>query len=255
MKQGIRHYIDLITVLTQKELKVRYKNSFLGYFWSIGHPLALSLVFFMAFKIFMKVRIEDYTLFLITGLFPWQCLSNSINIAPGIFLGNATIIKKVNFPRNLIPFTQVLQDMLNFVFAIPVIVLFLLIYNKTPSVTWLYGVPCLLVLQFMITYGGSLILSSANLFFRDLERLTFIFTTLLFYFTPVLYPETMVPERYRIYMELNPLAPLMISWRNLFMDGTLNPTYLAISLLYSILILGAGLLVYRSLSWRFAEVL
>jgi len=251
----IRHYIDLIIVLTQKELKIRYKNSFFGYLWSIGHPLAFGFVFFVAFKIVIRIEVEDYALFLIAGLFPWQWFSNSVNAAPLLFLGNTSIIKKVNFPRNLIPFTQVLQEMIHFVFAIPVIVLFLSVYHKAPSFSWLYGIPILLVIQFLMTYGFSLIVSSANLFFRDLERLSIIFTTLLFYFTPIIYPEEMIPGKYKPLINLNPLSALMLSWRKLFLNGTLDLSYLAIGLGYAMLSFTVGYCVYKKLSWKFAEVL
>lgn len=255
MNLKIQHYIDLIMVLTQKEIKVRYKSSFFGYLWSIGQPLAFAFVFFIAFKVVMKIQMEDYALFLIAGLFPWQWFANSVNAAPTIFLGNASIIKKVNFPRNIIPLTTVLQDMIHFVLSIPVIVLFIFIYHKSPSFSWLYGIPILLGIQFLMTYGISLIVSSINLFFRDLERLTVIFMTLLFYFTPIIYPETMIPEKYKTLINLNPLAPLMISWRNLFLNGTLELPYLATSLLYALLALALGYIIYRKLSWKFAEVL
>lgn len=255
MNLKIQHYIDLVIVLTQKEIKVRYKSSFLGYLWSIGHPLAFATVFFIAFKIVLRIQVENYALFLIAGLFPWQWFANSVNASPLLFLGNASIIKKVNFPRNIIPFTAVLQDMIHFVLSIPVIVLFMFIYHKSLSLTWLYGIPVLLSIQFVITYGVSLIVSSLNLFFRDLERLTVILMTLLFYFTPVIYPETMIPERYKPLINLNPLAPLMISWRNLFLNGTLESASLIILLAYSLMILLLGYQVYRKLSWKFAEVL
>lgn len=255
MKGQMQHYIDLITVLTLKEIKVRYKNSFFGYLWSILHPLAFALVFFIAFKVVMRIQVENYTLFLIAGLFPWQWFTNSVNVSPTVFLMNASIIKKVNFSRNIIPFTVILQDMIHFIMSIPVIVLFLFLYDKSPSLTWLYGLPILLGLQFFMTYGISLMLSSINLFFRDLERLTVIVTTLIFYFTPIIYPETMIPERYKDLIYLNPLALLAISWRNLFLNGRLEPTFLVISFGYSIFGFLLGYLVYKKLSWKFAEVL
>src|SRR4030043_1369754 len=181
MNSKIQHSIDLITVLTQKEMKVRYKSTFFGYLWSVAYPLAFALVFFIAFKVIMRIQIENYALFLIAGLFPWQWFSNSVNASPTVFLGNASIIKKVNFPRNTLPFMTVLQDMIHFILSIPVIVLFLFLYQKSPSLSWIYGIPLLLVIQFFLTYGVSLVVSSINLFFRDLERLTSIFMMLLFY--------------------------------------------------------------------------
>lgn len=250
-----RHYIDILFVLIQKDLKVRYKNTFLGYLWSIGNPLAFAIVFYIAFKIVVRIQVEDYVLFLISGLFPWQWFSNSVCAAPMIFLANTSIIKKINFPRELLPVTLVLQDMIHFMFSIPVIILFLFLYGKSPTLLWVYGIPMLLFIQFLLMCGICFIIASTNLFFRDLERLTAIAVMLLFYFTPIFYPESMVPEKFQQFLVLNPLAHLMINWRNMFLYGRINPIFLGISLVYSVATFVAGYTLYRKLSWRFAEVL
>jgi lipopolysaccharide transport system permease protein len=248
------YYRDLIFVLTQKEIKVRYKNTVLGYFWSITNPLLFAFVFYIAFKIILRVQMEDYALFLIAGLFPWQWFANSINASPVVLLGNASLIKKINFPRNILPFAMVLQDMIHFILSIPVIVLFMVIYGKSPALSWFYGIPLLLGIQFLMTYGLCLIVASANLFFRDIARFTDIFMTLMFYFTPIIYPETMIPIEYH-WVYFSPASALMISWRNLFLSGSLDPTSLAISFGYSLLSLTAGYMLFTRLSRRFAEVL
>ena len=255
MNRRLQYYIDLLLVLTQKDLKVRYKSSILGYLWSVGHPLAFALVFFVAFKVVVRIPIEDYALFLITGLFPWQWFANSVNASPMILLGNASIIKKVNFPRYFIILTQVIQDMIHFLLAIPVIIIFLFLYHKTPHISWLYGIPLLLTAQFFIIYGICLIIASTNLFFRDLERLTTIFTMLLFYFTPVFFDETMIPPQYRNFLYLNPLSLMIVNWRMLFLSGKIHILYLLGSYGYAVFMLSIGYFVYRKLSWKFAEVL
>lgn len=255
LKNKLVYYADLVFVLTQKEIKVKYKSSILGYLWSIGHPLAFAFVFFIAFKIIMRIQMEDYALFLITGLFPWQWFSNSIIFSPMIFLSNASIIKKINFSRHTIPFSIVLQDMVHFIFSIPVIVLFMFIYQRAPAVSWLYGIPILLLIQFIMTYGVVLVISSCNLFFRDLERMTSICITLLFYFTPVIYSENMIPEKFSYLINLNPLTPLMICWRKLLLTGKLDAVYLTVSIIYCLLVMIIGSIVYRKLSPKFAEVL
>lgn len=255
MTSRLRYYFDLISVLTRKELKVRYKNSLLGYIWSIANPLAFAFVYFIAFKVVMKIKMEDYSLFLIAGLFPWQWFSNSAIASTGVLLGNASVIKKVRFPRSVIPLAMVLQDMIHFLISVPVVIFFLFLFHKTPSFAWIYGIPVLLSIQLLITFGFSLILSSVNLFFRDIERLVLIIITLMFYFTPIIYSESMIPAKYEYMVILNPLAFLMISWRNLFLKGTLDAYYLVISFLYALLFFLSGCLVYKKLSYRFAEVL
>ena len=131
----------------------------------------------------------------------------------------------------------------------------MLIYNETPFLSWFYGVPILLAIQFVMLYGLSLIIASINLFFRDLERLIVIFLTFLFYVTPILYPASMIPQKYVHLIIYNPVAPLMISWRDLLMNGTLDMNYIGISLLYSLVMLIIGQIIYKKLSWKFAEVL
>lgn len=256
MKQSsFTYYKDLVIALTQKELKVKYKRSFLGYLWSIANPLALSLVFFIAFKIFMKIQIENYTLFLISGLFPWQWFSNSVNSSAMTLVGNAPLIKKVNFRREVLVIATVLNDMLHFILSIPIIIIFVFFYGITPSLMWLIGIPILLIIQFIITFGFAVAVSSINLFFRDIERIVFIITTLMFYITPIIYAENMVPDNFKGLILLNPLSILMVSWRNLFMRGMINPGDIAIAFLYSLIVFAIGYFIFRRLRWRFAEVL
>jgi len=250
-----RYYFDLVFVLTQKEMKVRYKNSFLGYLWSVAHPLLFALVFFVVFKIVMRLSMKNYTLFLICGLFPWQWFQNSVNLSPMMFQGNADIIKKVNFPTSTVAFASVMQDAIHFLLTIPVIIFFMLLYHQAPFASWIYGVPTLFVVQFTLTYGVSLGISSVSLFFRDLERLTLVLSMFAFYVTPVLYPETMIPSKYQSFIYLNPLAPLMIAWRSLFLDGVIPLTYLGFSMFYSLIAFLIGYSIYRKLSLRFAEIL
>jgi lipopolysaccharide transport system permease protein len=253
MNLATRHHIDLITVLTHKELTVRYKNSVLGFLWSIGHPLAMALVFFVAFKMVMRIQMEEYSLFLIAGLFPWQWFCNAVSASPLTLIGNASLIKKVSFPRAIIPLTLVLHDMIHFFMSLPVIVIFMLVYHKYPALSWIYGIPCLAIIQFILTYGVALALSSVNLFFRDLERLTVIFTNLLFYFTPIFYPETMVPDSLKPFLYANPMALLVSSWRSLFLTGQLPMFPVVLCLGESLLIFTIGYSIYQRLSWKFAE--
>lgn len=255
MDTRIQHYLDLIIVLTQKEMRVRYKNSLLGYLWCILLPLAFTLVYFIAFNVIMKVSVENFVLFLLAGIFPWQWFANSTNMSTMAFVGNVTLIKKVNFPRYLIPLSVVLQEGIHFVLSLPVLVAFLFYYDKSPSLTWFYGVPVLLFIQFLMVYGIALLVSVTNLFFRDMEKLTGIFVTLFFFLTPIVYSETMVPEKYRsILVTFNPFCSLIVSWRNLILNGTLEPAYTGISLFFAVSIFMAGYLVYHRLSWRIAEV-
>ena len=250
----LEYYIDLIQVLTLKEIKVRYKNSILGYLWSILNPLSLALVFYFAFKFVMKIKIENFALFLICGLFPWQWFSNSISASAGFLLANASLIKKVNFPKCFIPLSGVLNDTFHFLASLPVIFGFLFLYHFYPTFTWIYGIPLMILPQLLITYGGALIVSSVNLFFRDLERLIIIALNIIFYLTPIIYDISFVPERYRKFFLINPLYGIIENWRNIFMKGYIDWELYLISLIQAIFICLTGLFIFNKLSYRFAEV-
>ncbi len=251
----LSRYAELTFVLTKKEIKVRYKSYLLGYIWSIANPLAFAFVFYVVFHLVMKIQIKNYVLFLISGLFPWQWFSNSINASPATFLGNASLIKKIKFPRSSVVLAVVLQDAAHFVFALPVVVILLLAHGRLPAVTWLWGIPALMFVQLLLTFGLALFLATVNLFFRDMERLIAVIMVFVFYFTPVLYSDKMIPDKFRNLLTLHPVALLIISWRRLLLDGVVTVPYLEISLVHAVVIFFIGYMVYRKLTWRFAEVL
>ncbi len=204
----------------------------------------------------MRVQVPGvpYALFLIAGLFPWQWVANSINASPTIFLNNATLLKKVRFPRQILVAVTVLNDALHFTLAVPAITIFLFIYGLKPSWIWLVGIPIIAIAQFLTVYGIALALASTNLFFRDLERLTVLGVTFLFFLTPIVYSATMVPMQYRAILELNPIAPLILSWQQLFLSGSLDLELIVKSYISAGFFWGIGGLIYRRLCWRFAEV-
>ncbi len=250
----LEYYFDLIQVLTLKEIKVRYKNSIFGYFWSILNPLSLALVFYFAFKFIMKLNIENFALFLICGLFPWQWFANSVSASAGFLLANASLIKKVNFPKFFIPLAGVFNDTFHFLASLPVILGFLLLYHLYPGLSWSYGIPLMILAQLLITYGCALMVSSINLFFRDLERFIMIVLNIIFYLTPIIYDMSFVPERYRKLFLINPLYGVIQNWRLLFMKGYIDWELYLISLMHGILICGIGFYIFTKLSYRFAEV-
>jgi len=255
LSRDFSYYRDLILVLTAKEIKVKYKNSILGYVWSILNPLSMAVVFYFAFKFVMKISVENFALFLVLGLFPWQWFSNSVSSSSTVFLGNSSLIKKVNFPRYFIPLATVFNDAFHYIVSLPVIFGFVLFYNITPTFSWAYGIPLLVLSQFFITYGCALATSSINLFFRDLEKLVMIALNIFFYLTPIIYDISLVPEEFKDYFLLNPFFGIIEGWHNLFLKGYIDWPLYFISLFQSLTIFAVGFLIFKKLSWKFAEVL
>ncbi len=246
---------DLIVVLTEKDIKGRYKNSWLGYAWSVLNPLAFATVYYFAFGIFMRVQITDYPLFLVAGLFPWQWISHSMSAAPNIFVANATLLKKVRFARHVLVASAVLSDGLHFLMSIPVVLVFLTIYHVPPTWVWLIGVPVLAGIQLVMVYGVSLLVATLNLFLRDLDRLTILFMSFLFFLTPIAYTSAMVPLQYQNYLYLNPFAPLILNWQQLFLTGTLSGRGMLTASLMAVVMAGIGYGTYSKLAPKFAEVI
>ncbi len=171
MKYNLGYLFDLLVVITNKDLKVRYKSSMLGYLWSVANPLLFAMIYYFIFKLVMRVQIPNYTVFLITGLFPWQWFASSATNSLFSFIANAQIIKKTVFPRSVIPLSNVMMEGLHFLCTIPVIVVFLFVYGMTPSLSR-FGVYLSLLLAVIFTFGVSIIFSTLNLFFRDRSALS-----------------------------------------------------------------------------------
>jgi len=246
--------MDLLRVLVGKELLVRYKGSFLGYLWSVLHPLAFTAIFYVVFRHIVRLQVEHYALVLVTALFPWQWLQNSVNASPAWFLDNAPLIKKVRFPRWTLVLAGAFTDLTHFLFAVPVIIAFLLFEGFTPHVQWILWLPVLMLVQLLVAFGISLVIASLNLFLRDLERMTSLVMLVWFYATPILYPIDMVPAAYRPLIAGNPAGALILCWRGLFLEGHVPLGPLAAAAAGGVALTGLGAYVYRSLQWRFAEV-
>ena len=251
----ISRYYEIIAVLFTKELKVSYKHNILGYLWSIANPLAHAILFYFVFELVAKIQMENFALFLVTGLFPWQSISNSIVSAPGLLIGNRELIKKVAFPSVLINISSVLQIMFHYILSLPIIFVFVLLFNQQLSFWYILGIPILCVLHFLLCLSINVICSSLNVFFRDLERLAQVVVLFLFYFTPVVYSMDMVPDKYVYLINLNPISPMITSWRKLFLEHDINNQYLYFSIFWVLILCSFAYFIYKKLSWRFAESL
>lgn len=249
----LEYYRDLIVVLLQKDFTVRYKSTFLGYVWSVLNPLLFAMVYWFVFKVILKIQIPHYPLFLVSGVFFWQAFSNSLCSSSTAFIANAGLIKKLWFPRECLVLSGVLNDLLHFVLSIPVILLMMVHYHIAPTISWIWALPLLLVIQLLITYGFALMIATCNLFLRDIERLISIIVMTWLYLTPILYNEDMIPERFQWIKFVNPMTGIAINWRHLFMGMPLVPSFFLSSILWSFGVFGLGYWMYRSFNWKFAE--
>ena len=254
-RSSLARYVDLILTLTQKEIKIRYKSNVLGYFWSLANPLANAVVFYLAIQVFLRVEIDNYVIFLIIGLFAWQWFNNYLVGSCTIFLANASLIKKTVFPRFVLPVALNLQDAFHFAMSIPIIVGLLLYHNIPLHLGTLIGSFVVIPAQFMFLLGLGLVLSSVNLFLRDVERILMILLNMMFFLSPVIYPIDRVPEAYQKFVWMNPMTPIIEAWRGIFLEATVRWDYVGLAYMNAVIAMLLGTWAYRRLSWRFAEAL
>jgi len=247
---------DLMAVLVLKELRVRYKRTVLGYAWSLLQPLAFAAVYYLVFKQFIKIETGDldYTLFLICGLFAWQWFSNGVVASTVALISNGPLITKVSFPRVYAVLSGVLNDLVHFLLASPVVFGFVFWFGGRAYGSWLWLLPMLLLIQGVLVLGLSLLLAAATLFLRDLERLTSIGMLMLFHLTPVVYPATLIPERFLGWVSWNPMFGLIVSWRDALLTGRVDFGVLSVSMVGAASALVLGAWVFAKFESRFAEV-
>ena len=246
---------DLLWLLTKKEITLKYKRTMLGIFWSLLNPILLAVIFFIAFKIFMRLQIENYTFFLLSALFPWNWFSASVIISTGVLNGNVSLIKRIRFPRHFLVVATILAQLVNLLFAIPIIIAFSYFYGKGPGVNWLLIVPILILVQFIVTTGICLCISMINAYFRDMEYIVGVAVSMLFWLTPIIYPLNIVPEAYRIYLALNPLTYLITAWRDIFMSNSIDWGNIGIAFGSSLIFLLLGIFLFQRLGKRLDEVI
>ncbi len=253
LKCGRRQVGELLFALIAKDLKIRYKNTILGVFWSIANPTLTALIFFVAFKHLLSSSGEGYLAFLFAGTFPWHWFSSTVTQAPGIFLQDALILKKIRFPRVLLPVAAVCSNLVHFVLALVVLVPFMVWQGAAPTWQWAFCIPMLLAVQGALILGFALALSVWNVKFRDVHHLTTVAVNLLFFLTPVVYRESQIPDRFRWVFLLNPMGYVVSSWRKLLVAGAVDWNLLGVGAAFSVGLLLAGYAVYRSMEGRLAE--
>lgn len=254
-------YRELLFNLVKKELKVRYRNSVLGFFWSLLNPLLTMLIFTFVFAHVFKLGIKDFPIFLLTGLLPWNFFNLALLSATNSIRAYSGLVKKVYFPREILPLSAVFADLINFLLAFLVLFAFLIVYGYN-FYAYLPLLVIVILVQTILTIGLSLFLSGINVYFRDIEYIIGVGLLALFYATPIIYNIQMVermgimqkyPYLLSIY-KLNPLASLMVLYRSLLYETRLPSTEMFIyATATSVLFLLLGYFVFHRLEPAFAE--
>jgi len=246
---------EVIQVLIGRDLRARYRGAALGFLWSVLNPLAFMLVYVLLFSVYMRIEVDHYAAFLLCGMLPWTWFAGSLNEASRSILDNRALVKKVALPSEIFPLATIGSGLVHFVLSLPVLLLLLLVLGV--GIGWpLVLLPGVLLVQFVFTYGVTLITSAVAVRFRDLLQIVPNLLTLWFFLTPVLYPATMVPAGFRPLLELNPMAWLIATYQDiLFYQRPPDLLRLGVVGLLAVVLLAAGHAVFRARREWFAEEL
>ena len=251
--KNLYNYRELLKTNVKKEIRGRYKNSILGVLWSFFNPLLQLAVYAIIFPLILENAIPNYTIFVCVGLIPWTFFVTTVSQSSFTIIGNGNIIKKVYFPREILPISVVTSNAVNFMIS-SIIILAFVIFSGMGLTWYILLYPFILLIQYLLLLGISFVLSSITVYFRDLEHIIGIVLMTLFYATPIVYSIDSLPKNFAKIMNLNPMAHIIEGYRSIFYYQTMpNMKSLLILLGLSIILLVFGYFTFRQLQKRFAE--
>jgi ABC-type polysaccharide/polyol phosphate export permease len=246
-------YRDLLRHLVLRDLRHKYKGSSLGFAWSLLHPLLMAAVYTIAFRYIVKIKIENFPLFLLSGLLPWMFFTAGLAGASSAIVDNGTLVRKVAFPRVILPLAAISAQLVQFLLMYTVIVPMLVAFGVgfRPALVALLPV---VALQIVFTAGLGLLLATAYVYARDTRHLLDVALQVWFWMTPVVYSAALVPERFNFVLALNPMAQFIMSYHDIVVDGRM-PSLATFGVLVVCAGLSgaAGLLTFDRYQRRFAE--
>lgn len=253
--KGLYEYRELLKTSIKKDIRGKYKSSILGVIWSFLNPLLQLAVYAIVFPLIMKSNIPNYTVFVCCGLIPWTFFSTAISRTSFVMVENANIIKKVYFPREILPISIVTSEMVNFIISTIIILAFVIAYGIGFS-WYIVFYPVILIIQYILLIGISLLVSSITVYIRDLQHFIGILLQLLFYATPIVYGLDIIPQSFRWILKINPMSYIIDGYRSIFYYQRM-PDFvgLGIVLAISVILCIIGYLVFNKLQKRFAEEL
>lgn len=255
MFKELYDYRQLLKSNVSKEIRGKYKGSFLGVLWSFVNPLLMTLVYAIVFPFILRSTQPHYVTFVVIGVLPWTWFTNVISQGTNTIVVNGGIIKKVYFPREILPISIVTSGLINFLISCIIIAIFLICSGIGFSF-YILLLPLIVLIQYILMLGLIFITSAIDVYVRDAEYIIAFLVSMLFYATPILYSSDLFPAKFSWILNLNPLTTIINSYRDIFYYQTMpNLKALGIVFLVSVLILIIGYKIFGKLKKGFAEEL
>ncbi|OKP94373.1 ABC transporter permease [Paenibacillus sp. P46E] len=258
---SLRENKYLIKNMIIRDIKQRYTGSALGLVWFFIQPLATILIYTFVFSFVLKSKLGpeygglSFSIWLICGLIPWMYFNEVIVRGTNSLIDNASLIKKTIFNTKWTVFSYLLSGM--FSFFVFLFIVFILFFFFHVSITWkLFLLPVYIIIFSTFMYGIALLLSALNVYLRDINQFLSVFLNVWFYLTPIVYPITIIPDKYRFFLEINPLYHYIQGFRDIMLStGDFNISSFCYMTLFAVLSLTLGLKVFNKLKDGFADVL
>ncbi|MGH7833995.1 MAG: ABC transporter permease [Candidatus Binatia bacterium] len=251
----VMHIRDLLYELVIRDIKLRYKRSFLGIVWSLLNPLLQLTVFYFVFGILVPLNIPHYASFVFTGVVVWNWFHSSLLFATGVIVDHRQLIKQPSFPLAILPIATVTSHLVHFLFALPV--LLVCVFADVGRITGaIAALPLVILLQFVMTLSIAYLLATFHVRFRDTQYLLGVLLQLLFFLTPIFYNIAAIPDRLRWLLFINPMVPLVEAYRAILIEGQFpGGRPLAAVAMCSVALVAVSYRVFMRASYRFVEEL
>lgn len=249
--QRLNQYKPLVNELVVRDLKIKYRRSFLGYVWSLLNPLMMMAIMSLVFSYMFRFDIPNYPLYLICGQTLWTFFNESTNMAMQAIIANGSMIRKVYIPKYIFPISRVLSSFVTMSFSL-VAILIVMLVTRVP-LTWnmlLLPIPLALLLLFCM--GVGMVLSALAVYFRDILHLYGVLVMAWMYVTPIFYPVSALPERAAFYFQFNPMYHYVTFFREVVLYGAVPAANIWMGCIgFSVLAFTVGLLIFRKLQRNF----
>lgn len=248
---------DLIVTWTSRILKTRYQQTVMGGLWILIPPVTSAIVFTAIFTLFVPIETGEtpYIVFSYAALVPWNLFAGSLADMTGSLIDNMQLITKIYFPREILPLSSLLARIIDFLVSYSILFILILYFRiEINLVGWLF-LPLILAIQITFTFGLGLAMAAMNVFYRDVKPILSLVIQMWFYASPIIYPISMVPEKFRLIYFINPMAGILESYRAVLIDGTLPGSYLLISATIALVTLVFGYWFFKRVEFQFADII
>ena len=256
MKNEYRLKFDQIFILVNKDFKLKYNSTALGFLWSILVPLVTSCVYYFVFGVMMRFNEKNYLLYLMSGTFLWQFFSNVVMQSGTVLSGNVALLKKTSFDRSLLVSGTFFTEAIHFLLTIPVLLIIMWLYGvQFNLLTFIPNFIVCIVSLYLFSVGVGYAYAAYNLFFRDLERIVVLLLMMWMFCSPVFVPLSAIPDEYLWIFDINPMAMILGVWRDMFYVPDWHPFMYARIVIISVVVHFGGYALFRKMDPVFAEMM